>query len=132
MTDMEHNDRKSPFDRLTYKAAWVAILCGLPFFFFFAYLGDLAKGRAVAGCVGMIVLVVWMRWELSRYVWFWMTITILVLAHVPLVLFVPWSNKNYPGVVLLPVGLLDLAIIYGSIKFVEKLMKGSDDESNSS
>ena len=54
--------------------------------------------------------------------WFWATISILVLLHVPLVLLVPWSNKNYPGVVLLPLALLDLAVVYSSIKLAEKLM----------
>lgn len=129
MTDVEEVDGKSPFDRLTKKTAVVALLCALPFFFFFAALGDPAKGRAAAGCVGISVFVVWIRWDLRRRVWFWATVAILVVLHVPLVLFIPWTNTNYPGVVLLPLGLLDLAIVYGCIKLVEKVMKRSDEAS---
>lgn len=97
MTDVEEVDGKSPFDRLTKKTAVVALLCALPFFFFFAALGDPAKGRAAAGCVGISVFVVWIRWDLRRRVWFWATVAILVVLHVPLVLFIPWTNTNYPG-----------------------------------
>jgi hypothetical protein len=122
---VEQADGKSPFDRLSRTTALVALLCSLPFFFLFEYLGDPAKGRAAAGCVGMIVFVVWIRWDLRKRVWFWATITILVLLHAPLVLFIPWTNNNYPGVVLLPLGLLDLAIVYGCVKLAEKVMNKS-------
>jgi len=81
----------------------------------------------------MIATAVWIYWDLRKRVWFWATITILVLLHVPLVLFVPWSNTDYPGVVLLPIGLLDLAIVYGCIKLVEKVMnKSSKSEQDAS
>ncbi|MGA8740615.1 MAG: hypothetical protein WB561_05450 [Terracidiphilus sp.] len=126
MTEMEDAEDRSPFGRLTRESAVVALLCALPFFLFFAYLGDPAKGRAAAGSVGMIVLVVWMSWDLKKHMWFWTTIATLVLLHLPLVLFIPWTNTNYPGVVLLPFGLLDLAIMYGCIKLAERIMKRSD------
>ena len=67
-----------------------------------------------------------MRWDLRKRVWFWVTLTVLALLHVPLILLVPWSNTNYPGVVLLPQALLDLAIVYGCIKLIEKAMNRSD------
>jgi len=120
---MTENDDKSPFDKLTKKAALVLVLCTLPFSFLFDYLVGPAKGRAAWGCVGMIATAAWLCWDSRKRVWFWVTIMILVLLHIPLVLFVPWSNTNYPGVVLLPVGLLDFAIVYGCIKLVEKVMK---------
>ena len=130
---MTESDSKERFDKLTTKAALVLILCTLPFSFLFDYLVGPAKGRAAWISVGMIATAVWIYWDLRKRVWFWATITILVLLHVPLVLFVPWSNTDYPGVVLLPIGLLDLAIVYGCIKLVEKVMnKSSKSEQDAS
>ena len=120
---VNQTESKNPFDRLSKKSALVALLCGISIFVIFAYLGDPAKGRPAAICVAMTVLVVWMRWDLRKRVWFWITITILVLLHVPLVLLIPWSNRNYPGVVLLPQALLDFSVVYGCIKLVEKAMR---------
>jgi hypothetical protein len=63
-----------------------------------------------------------MRWDLRKRVWFWVTIVIMVLLHLPLVMLLPWTNNSYPGIVLLPGALLDLAIVYGSIKLAESVM----------
>ena len=132
MTDVEEDDGKNPFNRLNRRVAFVALLLGVSFFFLFSSLGEPARGRTAGISVGMIVGAVWMRWDLRKRVWFWVTIAILVLLHVPLVLLVPWSNNNYPGVVLLPQGLLDLAVVYNCIKLVEKVMKRSNDASTPS
>jgi len=43
--------------------------------------------------------------------------------HVPLILLIPWTSKSLPGVTLLPIALLDYAIVYGCIKLAEKVMK---------
>ncbi len=113
---------KGPFDRLTRRSALMVLLCALPFFFLFAALGEPARGRAAATCVGMIATAVLIRWDLQKRAWFWVTIAILALLHIPVVLFIPWTNRNYPGIVLLPGALLDLAMVYGCIKLAEKLM----------
>jgi len=119
---VEQSDGKSPFDRLTRKSALIVLLCALPFFFLFAALGDPAKGRAAATCAGMIATAALIGWDLRKRAWFWVTIAILALLHIPVVLLIPWTNKNYPGIVLLPGALLDLAVVYGCIKLAEKLM----------
>jgi hypothetical protein len=51
---VEQTDGKSRFDRLTTRSAFIVLSYALPFFFLFAALGDPAKGRAAATCVGMI------------------------------------------------------------------------------
>ena len=123
MTDTEVTEEKNPFDRLTTKTAFVVMLCGVAVFF---SIPNPAMGRAAAISITMIVTAVWMRWDLRKRIWFWATIAVLVLLHVPIILLVPWSNVNYPGVVLLPQALLELAVAYGCVKVVERAMKRSD------
>jgi len=122
---VERTDHNSPFDRLTKKAAWVVTLIAVVLYFVFEYVGGAAEARAASICAGMVITCVWMRWDLRKQTWFWVTVAVLSLLQVPLVTMVPWTNKNYPGVVLLPGALLDLGVIYGGIKLVEKLLRGS-------
>jgi hypothetical protein len=119
---VENIDHTSPFDRLTKSAALVVTLFAVLFYFVFEYVVGPAKGRVASICAAMIVTTVWMRWDLRKRVWFWVMIAILILLHLPLVMLLPWTNNNYPSIVLLPVALLDLAIIYGIIKLAEKTM----------
>jgi hypothetical protein len=116
------SNRQHFFDRLTRKSALVIALCSSPFFFIFAYFGDLGKGRTAAICAFAIITAVWYYWDLRRHVWFWFTVAIVIALHVPLVLFVPWTDTKYPGVVLLPFALLDYGIVYGCIKLAEMMM----------
>jgi|ERR1700677_3491990 hypothetical protein len=120
---MTENGDKSPFDKLSRKSAIVLALFSSPFFFLFLYLGDPAKGRAASICVFVIISVAWLSSELRKRVWYWVTITVLVVLHIPLILLVPWTNKDYPGVVLLPFALLDFVLVYGCFKLAENLMK---------
>jgi hypothetical protein len=118
---VEEPDRTSPFDRLTRRAALVVTLFAVLLYFAFEYVSGPAKARAASICAGIIMTSIWMRWDLRKRVWFWVTIVILLLLHIPLVMLLAWPNNNYPGIVLLPGGLLDLAIVYGAIKLVEKM-----------
>jgi len=120
---MTESHRGRPFDRLTRKAAVLVLLCSLPFSFLFDHLGDPARGRAVSICVAVLLTAVWVRWDLRKYVWFWITISLVLILHIPLLIYIPWTNKNYPGAVLLPEALLDFCIVYGCIKLAEKVMK---------
>jgi hypothetical protein len=115
----------NPFDRLIKSAALVVTLFAVLFYFVFENIGGSAKGRVASICAAMIVTTVWMRWGLRKRLWFWVTIAIMAFLHLPLVLLPPWTNNSYPGIVLLPGALLDLAIVYGSIKLAEKVMKRS-------
>ncbi len=122
---VDKTDHTNPFDRLTKSAALVVTLFAMLFYFVFENIGGFAKGRVASICAAMVVTTVWMRWDLRRRVWFWVAIVILALLHIPLVMLLPWTNNSYPGIVLLPGALLALAIVYGSIKLAETLMKKS-------
>jgi hypothetical protein len=52
-----------------------------------------------------------------------MTLAILTALHILLVLLVPWSNASYPGTTLLPIAVVDYAIVSGCLKLAEKLME---------
>src|SRR5208283_1045851 len=131
---MAEEDPKETFDKLTKspKLAIVLALCASPLFFLFTCLGDPARGRAAA--IGAFVLLTCAKifWSLRGHFLFWFAIMIVALSHIPLVMLIPWSNRNYPGVALLPIAFLDFVIVYGILKLVEKVVarrRGSSDTS---
>ena len=62
-------------------------------------------------------------WDLRKHVWFWVTVTFIVCFHVALLLLIPWPDKDYRGVQLLPIGALDFGIIYGIIRLAEHVFE---------
>ena len=120
---MSEKEPKQVFDELTKKSVILIALCASPLFFIFAYLGDQGKGRTAAICGFVILLCTRIFWSLRRSILFWFTLTIITLCHIPLVLLIPWTSREYPGIVLLPLALPDFAIIYGAFKLVEKITK---------
>jgi hypothetical protein len=67
-----------------------------------------------------ILLAMNVRWELRKYLWFWLTMACIVGAHIPLVLLVPWTSRWVPAVGLLPIVVADIAVIFGFLHLIEK------------
>jgi len=105
--------------------ALTALVLTSPLFFLFDQQGKPGTGRAAWICAGMFLIAMKVRWELRSCPWFWITIVALLALHSPLILLVPWTSRWIPAVGILPIGLLDLAVILGCIALVEKLVRGS-------
>jgi hypothetical protein len=122
-TPMTEDDSKQFADTLTKSSAIAIGLCSLPLYLVLAYFGQPGRWRAAAICASLIIAVARGFWESRRSAWFWITLSIVVLTHVLLILLVPWNNTNYPGVVLLPLGLLDFGLIYQCFKVARTVSK---------
>jgi hypothetical protein len=120
---MSEKDPKQVLDSLTEKSAILLALCASPLFFLFAYLGDPGRGRAAAIGVFVILLSAKIFWSLRRLVVFWFALTIVTLGQIPLIWLIPWSNRDYPGIALLPLALADFATICGILKLVERMTR---------
>jgi hypothetical protein len=103
-----------------------------PLFFLFVYLGNAEMGFATVIVLGMIILAIKLRWKLRMHIWFWATIVLVLLLHVPLVLLVHWQQSNTPKIVW-PLGFVDFLLISGALGLAEKLFSkrsavGEDDQ----
>jgi hypothetical protein len=94
----------------------------LPVLLFFWYIGKFDMGMNVAIVLGMCLLAIRIRWDLRKRFWFWGVVLFVLALHVPLFFLIQWPHEWVPGVALLPIGLADLAIILGAVKFVEKFI----------
>lgn len=129
---MSQQTPKQVLDRLSWKSALEIALCASPLFFLFALLGDPGRGRAAAECAFVIVLAARIFWSLRSHVLFWFALVVAIPCQIPLVLLNPWTNRDYPGVVILPLALVDFAVVCGIFKLVEKTTRGgkSDADTN--
>ena len=108
---------------LSRKDGLMAMLYASPIMLLFTCLGDWQRGLGAWSCAGIVILVARARWDLKDRSWFWVTIVVMGVLQIPLVRYVPWSNTNLSYASLLPVGLLDYAIVYGCVMLGEKVMK---------
>jgi hypothetical protein len=90
-------------------------------FFVFVYLGDPGRGRAAGVGAAIIAVCAKMFSDLRQSIWFWLALTSMTLFNAALVLLIPWSSKEYPGIVLLPVALPDFALAYGVFRLAQKM-----------
>jgi hypothetical protein len=72
----------------------------------------------------MIGIAIAMRWKLRRNVWFWITMAVIAAFHVPLMLFVPWTTKWVPAIVIIPIAIVDLYLMLAILSAVGEWVKG--------
>jgi hypothetical protein len=116
--DQERAERKKQLTTWLWSVAVAALTS--PLFFLFDSVGKSGTGRAAWLSAIAILLAMKVRWELRKYVWFWLTMACIVGANIPLVLFVPWTSRWIPAVGLLPIVIADIAGIFGCLHLVEK------------
>jgi len=121
---MTEGNHKQDIYPLTKKWGFFIGICVIPIFFLFANYGDPGKGQAAAISAGVIGAITRIFWGLRNQLWFWATVAIIAIAHIPIVLLVPWPLVRWSYVQLLPIGFLDFALAYGVIRLVEKVIDG--------
>jgi hypothetical protein len=93
-----------------------------PVYLIFYLLGQEEMGRSVFIVLGMTMLAIRVRWDLRRHFWFWAIIVVLLALHIPLLFLVRWPHGWLPAIGTLPIGLADVLIILGAVRFVEKFI----------
>jgi hypothetical protein len=106
-------------------ALWAGI-CTSPLFILFAYFGDPGRGQAAWVCALAVAVAVRFLWDLRTHAWFWITVAVTVLLHIPLIALIPWPLKQLTYVALLPAGFADFAIVYGVLRLIENMIDRSD------
>jgi hypothetical protein len=107
---------------------WWGVLCWMigcaPIVWLFDHLGRFDLARPALYSIGVLGVAIAIKWKLRRHLWFWITMTVIAALHVPLILFVPWTTKWVPAIMIIPIGLADfyamLAILSVVGKFVER------------
>jgi hypothetical protein len=130
---MGENKHRQARDSITRKWVTIMAVCTLPIWGLYAYFGDPGRGQAAWVSSIAICFAVRYFWDLKNCLWFWVTITIIVLVHVPLIVLIPWPFKQLTYIAALPFGFADFGIAYGIIQLAENVVeKNSKEKSNDS
>jgi hypothetical protein len=118
---------------------WWAVLClligGMPLPWLFDHFGKLNLMLPIWNTVAVFGFLIALKWKLRRFAWFWITMIILAAFHVPLVLFVPWTTKWIPALMIAVIDSVDFCLMLWIISIVGKFMeepKPSNDGDSSS
>lgn len=117
-------ERKKRHGTILWSIAVVIITS--PLCLIFIYFGEPGRGRAAWLFLGVLLVAIKVRWELRRYAWFWGTIALIGMAETLMVMFVPWTSKWIPAVVMLPFCIIDGLSVLWVFQTVERWMAPSD------
>jgi hypothetical protein len=122
--DEQNDEEREPEEQKSGKYLGLIIFaCTLPALLFFTYIGRTDLGLNIGICLSMNVVAVGMCWDLRRRWWFWAVIALVLALHVPLVLLIQWPPNIWVSkFTLLPIGLADLLVTVGVVRFVQKFI----------
>jgi hypothetical protein len=106
----------------TRMTAFYICIALLPLTFLFDHLGKYHQGMNLFLCLFVNAIVIRTRWELIKYVWFWVVMVLVVSLELPIVLKVQWPDRWVPAVSLLPIAIAGYLVAMGAIRLVEHFM----------
>ena len=103
---------------------WWGVLCVVIGSYLCAELLDkLGKLDLVVPILNTVVVLGFMlalKRKLWQHAWFWVTMFLIALIHVPLILFVPWGTKWVPALAIAVIDSADFCLILWIISAVGK------------
>jgi hypothetical protein len=127
---MGENKHKQTRDSITRTWVILMVICTLPIWAAYIYLGDPGRGQAAWASSVAICFAARFFWDLRNRGWFWVTLTIIVLLHLPLILLIPWPDIHLTYIAALPFVFADFGIAYGIIQFTENLAERNSKKNN--
>lgn len=113
---------------------WWALLCvligSLLSCWFFDHFGRLNLVLPTANIIGVLSLAIAVKWELRRRAWFWLIMSIIAALHVPLILFVPWTDIWVPAAAFAGAASLDLVVVFVIFEAVGNFAEKSESAEN--
>lgn len=107
---------------------WWAVLClivGLvPIYWLFDHFGQFDIALPTLVSIWMMGFVIKLKWQLSRYAWFWGTMIVLAALHASLISFVAWTTNWVPAAVTGAIGSVDVIVMLAILAVVAKSMAG--------
>ena len=107
---------------------WWAVLClligGMPIPWLFDHFGRLNLMLPTWNSVTVLGFILVLKRKLWSHAWFWVTIAVLAALHVPLVLFVPWTTRWVPALLIAAIDSADFCLMLWILSIVGELVEG--------
>lgn len=103
---------------------WMAFC--LPVILVCDHFGKLNMALPILNCIGVLGLLIALRWRLRRQVWFWTAMTIVAALHALLIWYVPWTGKWVPALAISAIDTADFCAVLWLLSAVERLKEGQN------
>jgi hypothetical protein len=113
---MAENREKKPTD---YTGVIIAAIL-VPVLLLFMYFGNEDLGMTVFIALAAVMVAIRVRWDLRRQLWFWESIVLVLVLHIPFFYFVRIPPAWFHAVALLPIVVPDFLLTLGIIRVAEK------------
>jgi|GEM_PF-2689616 len=101
---------------------WMAFC--LPVIWLCDHFGRLNMALPILSCIPVLSLLIFLRWQYRRRVWFWTAMAIVAALHALLIWHVPWTSKWIPAVTISAIASADFIVVLWVISAVGRLMDG--------
>ena len=98
-----------------------ALVLALPAIALCDYWGRPELARAGFFTAGSVVVVIEVRWELRRRLWFWITMSGLAAAQIPLIMAVGEPIRRWPIPLLFFPMMADIILMFTVLRILERL-----------
>jgi len=88
----------------------------------FDHLGKKDLVIPIMNSILVLALIFGLKQALWGRVWFWITMTTIAALHVPLILFVPWTSKWVPALVIAIIDSADFCLIVWILAVVREFV----------
>jgi len=122
MNELKREIQEAKKLHLSWRTRLFIFIIGAPTVFLFAVYGRLELAMPLMIFIGMHGLVIFFKWKLRRQTWFWIAITVSAALHVPVILFVPWTTRWVPALVITVGATADFFLILWILLVVGKFM----------
>jgi hypothetical protein len=78
----------------------------------------------ILNCVAVLGFAIALKRKLSRHMWFWITMSVIAVLHVPLIMFVPWTTMWVPAIAIAAIDSADLIAIITLVSVIQRFMEG--------
>lgn len=109
---------------------WWGVLCvvigALPVYWLFDHFGRLNIALPILNVVAVLGFMLALKRKLWPHAWFWIVMTVVAVLHVPLILFVPWTARWTPALLIAAIDSLDFCLILWILAVVGNLLKQAE------
>jgi hypothetical protein len=88
----------------------------------FERFGKLNLVLPILNSIGVLGFMIAFKRKLWRHEWFWVTIAVIAVLHVPLILFVPWGTRWVPALAIAVIDSLDFCLMLWILAVVGKFI----------
>ncbi len=74
----------------------------------------------------VLCFILFLKRRLWSHPWFWVTMAVVALLHIPLILFVPWGTKWVPALVFAGIDTADFCLIIWIFVLLGKFLTESE------